>query len=42
MTLHKKQLNDVNIIRPIIIVLLIILHSFTMYGGGVELASRNT
>ena len=29
-----KQLDDVNFIRPIVILQLVILHSFTMYGGG--------
>ena len=29
-----RQLEDVNIIRPIIIVLLVLMHSFTMYAGG--------
>lgn len=30
----KKQLDEVNVIRPITILLLVIMHSFTMYAGG--------
>jgi peptidoglycan/LPS O-acetylase OafA/YrhL len=30
-TIEKKHLDDVNIIRPIVIVLLVLMHSFTMY-----------
>jgi len=31
---NKKQLDEVNIIRPIVIVLLVLMHSFTIYAGG--------
>lgn len=31
---EKKLLYEVSIIRPLIIFLLVVLHSFTMYGGG--------
>lgn len=37
MNTHTKQLNDVMIIRPIIIVLLVLMHSFAMYGGSWKL-----
>ena len=30
----KKNLDEVSIIRPIIIVLLVVTHSFTIYNGG--------
>lgn len=30
----KKQLDEINILRPITILLLVIMHSFTMYSGG--------
>lgn len=32
-----KQLADVNLIRPILIFLLVLMHSFTIYGGGWKL-----
>lgn len=34
----KKQLAEINFLRPIVIVLLVLMHSFTMYGGGWSLA----
>lgn len=30
----SKQLDEVNFIRPMVILLLVVLHSFTMYAGG--------
>ena len=30
----SKQLDEINLLRPIVIVLLVIMHSFTMYAGG--------
>lgn len=30
----SKQLDEINLLRPIVIILLIIVHSFTMYAGG--------
>lgn len=30
----KRQLDEINILRPITILLLVIMHSFTMYSGG--------
>jgi len=35
--MEKKLLYEVSIIRPLIIFLLVVLHSFTIYGGGWEL-----
>lgn len=35
--MEKKLLYEVSIIRPLIIFLLVVLHSFTIYGGGWEM-----
>lgn len=37
MGVTKNQLDEINIMRPVAIVLLVLLHSFTMYGGGWKL-----
>ena len=30
---NRKHLEEIDIIRPLVIILLVLMHAFTMYGG---------